>query len=151
MQEALWMALPFVVALGSGVLCFIVVQARMETALARERGALLDARAQLIHQREVMEEKIRTAESEARRKAFDEFLADVQVEERQYYREIESAGERHRCLVLQERICFRNIPLSQWIERELPVSKELAPELEAASEHGPVAVFPGPKNRKLLS
>ena len=151
MQEVLWMALPFVVALGSGVLSFIVVQARMETALAREREELIVARSRLLHQRKAMQEKIRTAESEARRKALDEFLADVKVEERQYYRETESAQERQRYLVLQERICFRNIPLSQWIERELPVSKELAPELEAASEHGPVAVFPSPKNRKLLS
>jgi hypothetical protein len=151
MQEALWMALPFVVALGAGVLSFIVVQARMETTLAREREELIVARSRLLHQRKVTQEKIRTAESEARRKALDEFLADVKVEERQYYRETESAQERQRCLVLQERICFRNIPLSQWIERELPVSTEPAPELEAASEHGPVAVFPGPKNRKLLS
>ncbi len=145
------MALPFVVALGAGVLSFIVVQARMETTLAREREALIVARSRLLHERKATQEKVRTAESEARRKAFDEFLADVQVEERQYYREIESAGERQRCLVLQERVCFRNIPLSQWTERELPVSNGFAPELEAASKHGPLAVFPGPKSRRLLS
>jgi hypothetical protein len=151
MQEVLWMALPFVVALGAGVLSFIVVQARMETTLAREREALIVARSRLLHQRKALEEKIRTAESEARRKALDEFLADVKVEERQYYREIDSAGERQRYLVLQERICFRNIPLSQWTERELPVSKEITPEIEAAPELGPVAMFPGPKSHKLLS
>jgi hypothetical protein len=97
------------------VLSYIVVQARMHLAC----------------QQSTMEERVRAAESEARRKALDEFLADVHVEERRYFREIESVGERRRCLVLQERVCFRNIPLSPWTENELAVDKRLAPVTEA--------------------
>ncbi len=93
MQEVLWIALPFVAALGAGVLSFIVLQARMESAVAREREALIEARVHLVCQQKSVEERVRAAESEARRKALDEFLADVQVEERQYFREIESVGE----------------------------------------------------------
>jgi hypothetical protein len=29
-------------------------------------------------------------------------------------------------LVLQERVCFRNIPLSQWIEKELAFDQQVA-------------------------
>lgn len=144
MQEVMWIALPFVAALGAGLISFIVLQGRMESAVAREREALIEARMRLACQQKSLDERVRAAESEARRKALDEFLADVQVEERQYLREIESVGERRKCLVSQERVCFRNIPLSPWTEHELPV--KAAP----VSEHGPVAVFPHPTGRRLL-
>jgi len=112
MPEALWIALPFIVALGSGALVFMLTQAQM-------RVELTEARAQLVQQIKSTGERVRTAEAEARRKALDEFLADVRVEERQYVREIESPFERRRRLVIEERICFRSIPLSPWTEREL--------------------------------
>ena len=137
MQEVLFIALPFVAALGSGVLSFIVVQAKMEAAAHRERESLVEARTLLCQQQKSMEQRVRAAEAEARRKAFDEFLADVRVEERHYVRETGSPTERMKCLVLQERVCFRNIPLSQWIERELTVEK------------GPALPAPA-ANRKLL-
>lgn len=118
MADLLQIMLPFVVALGAGVLSFIVVQARMQVALAREREDLVAARTRLAQQRETVEQTIKGVEAEARRKALDEFLADIHVEERHYVREIQSATERRQSLVVQERICFRNIPLSHWIERE---------------------------------
>ena len=122
MQEMLWIVLPFVAALGAGALSYIVMQARMRVACEESS----------------VEERVRAAESEARRKALDEFLADVHVEERRYLREIESIGETRKCLVLQERVCFRNIPLSPWTEHELAVNNELA------------RVGEGPTRRRLL-
>jgi len=126
MPDVMLVALPFVAALGSGVLSFVVLQARMEAALSREREELIGAEERLAQQQRSVEDRVRAAEAEARRKAFDEFLADVRVEERHYIREIETPTERKKCLVLQERVCFRNIPLSQWIERELPFQKEVS-------------------------
>ncbi len=137
MPEVLWIALPLVAALGSGVLSFIVVQAKTEAAAYRERESLIEARTLLCQQQKTIEEKIRTAEAEARRKALDEFLADVRVEERHYMRETVSPTECIKCLVLQERVCFRNIPLSQWMERELTV------------ERGPVLAAPATNHRLL--
>ena len=125
MPEVLWIALPFVAALGSGVLSFIVAQARMEAAMSREREELVEIRTKLAQQHKAVEEKLRAVEADTRRKAFDEFLADVRIEERHYLREIDSSTERRKCLILQERVCFRNIPLSQWIERELPFQEEI--------------------------
>jgi len=149
MPDAFLIALPFVAALGSGVLSFIVAQARMEAAATREREGLVETRAQLLQQQKTMEEKVRTAEAEARRKAFDEFLADVRVEERHFVRQIGSPTEQKKCLVLQERVCFRNIPLSQWIERELAFDQQVAgaPPLEPAPR--PIAL-PAPTSRRRL-
>jgi hypothetical protein len=123
MVEYLPVILLFVVALGSGALSFIVAQARMQVAMAQDREELVEARALLTYHRRSVEERVRAAEAESRRKALDEFLADVRVEERHYVREIRSPSERRKCMVVQERICFRNIPLSQWIEHEHAVEE----------------------------
>ena len=147
MSDALWLALPLVAALGSGLLSFIVAQARMEATASRDRERLVEIRAQLLQQQKTMEEKLRLAESEARRKALDEFLADVRVEERHYVRQIDSPTENRKCLVLQERVCFRSIPLSQWTERELPFEQEVTVMALPEPAPGPVAV---PTRRRLL-
>lgn len=127
MTELLWIALPFVVALGSGAIAYILSQAKHEAALARHQEQLAEARAELVHQQQMIEDKIRAARAEARRQALDEFLADVRVEERRFVRELDAPGGLRRSLVLQERICFRNIPLSQWIETELDMVTEALP------------------------
>jgi hypothetical protein len=59
------------------------------------------------------------AKESARREALDEFLADVHVEQRHYTRENKLLFQNRKALVLQERIFFRNIPLSNWIEHEI--------------------------------
>src|SRR5512132_2180379 len=128
MDEWFWIALPFVTSLGSGMLVYIVARAHNEAALVRERQTLTEARAELIHQQKTLEDRVRATQAEARRQALDDFLADVRVEERHYLREIGPALSRRKCLVQQERVCFRNIPLSQWTERELPYEGEPEPD-----------------------
>ena len=150
MLDIMWIALPFVAALGSGVLSFVVSQARMEAALSREREELIGVRERLAQQRRGVDDRVRAAEADARRKAFDEFLADVRVEERHYLREIDTPTERKKCLVLQERVCFRNIPLSQWIERELPFQKEIDPPEIPRALPAPVPIRPAATRRRLL-
>ncbi len=142
-------ALPFVAALGSGVLSFIVAQARMEAAAAREREGLIETRAQLLQQQKTMEERVRVAEAEARRKALDDFLADVRVEERHLVRQISSPTEARKCLVVQERVCFRNIPLSQWIEREVALDQQAAEPAALDEAPKPIAL-PQPAARRRL-
>src|ERR1035438_8865161 len=63
------------------------------------------------------------AEDAIRRKAMDEFLADIHVEERHYTREQKVLFMHKRMLVRQERIFFRNIPLSSWVEHEMPLEE----------------------------
>ena len=150
MPDVMWIALPFVVALGSGVLSFIVAQARMEAQLSRDRETLVGTQERLIQQQKGVEERVHAAEAEARRKAFDEFLADVRIEERHYLRETDTPSEHRKCLVLQERVCFRNIPLSQWIERELPFQNEIPPPEVSRPLPAPVPIAPPSGRRRLL-
>src|SRR5208282_94890 len=84
MTYVLWVALPIFVSLGSGALAYYVMKARMEAAIAGERAALAEARARLEGQTKTLDETIRATEEAAKRRAFDEFLGDLRVEERHY-------------------------------------------------------------------
>jgi len=118
-----WMFLPFLIAAGSGLLAAFIMQARTEVALARQREGLLETRALLAIQNRAMEDKVRAAEEAARRKALDDFMGDIRIEERHYVRESKSLFVNQRFLVLQERVYFRNIPLTDWVEREFAVAE----------------------------
>ena len=46
---------------------------------------------------------------------------DFRVEERRYLRESKSHFTNKRSIIMQERLYFRNIPLSNWVEHEMPL------------------------------
>src|SRR5438132_426557 len=71
----------------------------------------------------MMEERIRATEEAVKRTAMDEFLKDFRVEERSYVRETKSLDSATRSMVMQERLFFRNIPLSNWVEHEMIVEQ----------------------------
>jgi hypothetical protein len=125
MEAVLWVLLPGFVAIASGLLSWFVMQSRMEVKLADQRADLAAARGALDAQRTAMQESLstalRAAEESARRKAFDSFLGELKVEQRHYTRENRMLLGSRRSLVLQERMYFRNIPLSDWIEHEIVV------------------------------
>ena len=123
MDAFLWMFLPVFVAGGSALLSFCIMQARMEVALARERESLAEARATISSQRVTMEERIKATEEATKRHAMDEFMQEFRVEERSYIRESRSLTAARKSMVMQERLFFRNIPLSNWIEREMVVEE----------------------------
>src|SRR6202167_3000442 len=123
MDAFLWMFLPVFVAGGSALLSFYIMQARMEVALAKERESLAEARATISSQRVTMEERIKATEETTKRIAMDEFMQDFRVEERSYVRETKSLTAQKRSMVMQERLFFRNIPLSNWIEHEMTVQE----------------------------
>jgi hypothetical protein len=121
MDGFLWMFLPVFVAGGSALLSFYIMQARMEVAVAKERESLAEAKATISATEKMMEEKVRATEESAQRKALDAFLADLRVEERHYLRENKSLFLNRKSMILQERLFFRNIPLSNWVEHEMVV------------------------------
>lgn len=123
MEAFLWMFLPVFVAGGSSLLSFYIMQARMEVALAKERESLAEARATITSQKVTMEERIKATEEATKRQAMDEFMQDFRVDERSYARESKSLTSLRKTLVMQERLFFRNIPLSNWIEREMVVEE----------------------------
>jgi hypothetical protein len=123
MDAFLWMFLPVFVAGGSSLLSFYIMQARMEVALAKERESLAEARATITSQKITMEERIKATEEATKRIAMDEFMQDFRVDERSYARESKSLNALKKTMVMQERLFFRNIPLSNWIEHEMVVEE----------------------------
>jgi hypothetical protein len=129
MEAFLWLFLPVFVAGGSALLSYYVMQARMEVALAKERESLAEARAAINSHKITVEERVRATEEACKRQALDDFMHDIRIEERSYVRETKSQSSARKTMVMQERIFFRNIPLSNWIEREMIVEEgaELTP------------------------
>ena len=105
------------------MLAWFIMQSRMEVKLAEQRETLSELKGQLKAEREAMSATlgtaIRAAEETAKRQAFDNFLAELKVEQRHYTRENRLLMNSRKSLVLQERMFFRNIPLSDWIEHEI--------------------------------
>jgi hypothetical protein len=123
MEAFLWMFLPVFVAGGSSLLSYFIMQARMEVALAKERESLAKSRATISSQKITMEERIKATEEATKRLAMDEFMHDFRVDERSYARESKSLTASRKTMVMQERLFFRNIPLSNWIEHEMIVEE----------------------------
>lgn len=121
MDAMFWLFLPLFVAAGSALLAYFVMQSKLEVVLAREREATAEARAAMASHAKALEDAVKTTEERVRRQAFDEFLADFRVEERHYTRESKSLFLNRKSMVLQERLFFRNIPLSNWVETEMVV------------------------------
>jgi hypothetical protein len=109
------------IAVGSALMAVYIMQQRMEVQLSRERQSLAEARASIEAQKTTLEELHRLKGEEVRRKALDDFLAELRTEERHFIREQRMLFASRKSLVLQERIFFRNIPLSNWVEHEVPI------------------------------
>src|SRR5215467_5871107 len=122
-MDFLWVFFPVIVAAGVAFLSFYIMQAKMEVALAKEREFLAEARATISSQKITMEERIKATEEATKRHALDEFMQDFRVEERSYVRESKSLNASRKAMVMQERLFFRNIPLSNWIEHEMLVEE----------------------------
>ncbi|MBZ5576029.1 MAG: hypothetical protein LAP40_05660 [Acidobacteriia bacterium] len=123
----LWILLPGFVAVSSGLLAWFVMQSRMEVALAQERESLAQSRGAIDAERTALEAQlgtaIRAAEESAKRVALDNFLDELRVEQRHYTRENRLLLQTRKSLVIQERMYFRNIPLSDWIEHEITLEE----------------------------
>jgi outer membrane murein-binding lipoprotein Lpp len=123
MAAFLWIGLPLFIAAGSALLAFYIMQARMEVVLAQERELSAQTRAQLACHEKSVEDKVKAAKEEAERRALDNFLGEFRVEERHYLRESKSLFLNRKSMVLEERLYFRNIPLSNWVEHEMTVEE----------------------------
>ncbi len=123
LDAMLWMLLPVVVAAGSALLSFFIMQARMDVAIAKERESLAEARAAINTHKITLEERLKATEETTRRKSLDEFMQDFRVEERSYVRESKSLFANKKSMIMQERLFFRSIPLSNWVEHEMLIEE----------------------------
>lgn len=131
MEALIWVLLPVFVAAGSALLSYTVMQAKLDVAVARERVTLGEAQASINTYRITLEERLRSVEEETRRKALEEFMQEIRIEERHYIRENKSASTSRKTMVLQERPYFRNLPLFRWVEHEMTMEEhtDLSPVL----------------------
>ena len=120
MDPLWWVLWSTICAVGTGLLMYFVMQSRMEVLLSKQREDLAAARAELAVRKEMILESLKNVEDTTRRQALDDFLAEIRVEERSYIREHKALFLTRKSLVCQERIFFRNIPLSNWVEQEMP-------------------------------
>lgn len=156
MSMGLFVAWSAICVLCTAGLVYFIMQSRMELRLARQREQLADAKATLTAKRESLQDTLKSAEAQIRSKALDEFLADIRIEERHYTREHRILFMTRRMLVRQERIYFRNIPLSNWIEQEMPIeegvdTEKLAQTMSIFADVGVFGELPQVSNvRKLL-
>ncbi len=134
MDAFLWILLPVLVAAGSATLSIFMMQARMDVAVARERETLIRARSQLEAHEKALQDKIRAAEESAYRRAFEQFLMDFRVEERRFIRETKGHFLTRKSIIMQERLFFRNIPLSNWVEHETTLHDRAPAAVEAGPE-----------------
>jgi len=121
----IWMSVVLIVvaAIGSSIFTYLLTRLRMERMAVQQAAALAEAVAALENEKSKFEQAARGIEENARRKALDEFLADLHVEERHYARQHRVLFAHRKSLILQERIFFRNIPISNWVEHEVPVEE----------------------------
>jgi hypothetical protein len=125
MAILLWIFVPGFTAAGAALLICFMMRCRIDEALARERGALAELQSALVVQREMLESAIWNAKAEAKRAAFDEFLNDFRVEQRQHVRKSRLFFMNRETLVLRERILFRNLPLSDWVEHDMTLEESV--------------------------
>jgi hypothetical protein len=123
MNLGMSVGLILVVGILSSLFTYLFTRLRMERASAERGCALAEAVAALENEKANFEHAARGIEENARRKALDEFLADLHVEERHYVREHRVLFAHRKSLILQERIFFRNVPISNWVEHEVPVEE----------------------------
>jgi hypothetical protein len=146
MQEVslalVWIVMPLFIAGGAALVTAALMQARTEVAVARQREIIAEARALLATQHRAMSERIRAAEETARRESLESFMGDIRVEERQFVREDGPAFSRRKAVVIQERVCFRNIPLTGWIESQLPLEVARASGQRTAAQAPASGYFP---------
>ncbi len=107
----IWIALPLVVALGSALLTYGLMREQTVAALAQEKALTRQAEALLRAQTEAAEDRVRSATEAARNVGMERVLGDLRVEERRF--------ARNNAVVVQERLLYRNLPLSNWIEHEM--------------------------------
>jgi hypothetical protein len=120
-----WVSLGVILVVGllSSLFTYLVMRLRAERASVERARALAEAMAALENEKANFAQATKGIEESVRRKALDEFLADLHVEERHYVREHRVLFAHRKSLVLEERIFFRNIPLSNWVEHEIPVEE----------------------------
>ena len=154
MDPLWWIIASVLCAAMTGGLVYFVMQSHTEVLMARQREELAAARAALHAQKQALVDSLHNMQESARLHAMDDFISEIRVEERHYIREHKALFMTRKSVVRQERIYFRNLPLSNWIEQEMPFEEgadidQLAKTMAVFVPEG-LLDDPEPKPRRLL-
>ncbi len=107
-----WLVLPVLVAVGAASLVWVLMQARIRVLTAHYQAAIAKVE----------------CECGARRPALEELLSELRMERRRFVRRLPGAKGSEITLITQERMYLRNVPLTGWMQDELPLGngEELA-------------------------
>jgi hypothetical protein len=122
-----------VLLMGLGTLAWYLGRIQTEVRWARRREAEAGRTARLRIEKQIAEGQSMVADQAARRQALDEFLSELHAEEHAYLRQRSTGAGQKRSVVVEERLYFRNLPISNWTEQELTFYTSTAPPDRAKS------------------
>jgi hypothetical protein len=115
-EVVFWIVLPALVALGAAYLVWLLMQARIQVLTAHYQTAVA---------------KVESDCASARRPGIDELLAELRLERRRFVRRTPGPAGPQNTLITQERLYLRNLPLTSWMQEELPLGHGEELPLEA--------------------
>ena len=102
-----WVVLPGLVALGAAYLVWLLMQARIQVLAAHYQTAVTKVESD--------------CSGGPHRLGVDELLAELRMERRRFLRRIPGPKGYETTVITQERLFLRNIPLTGWMQEELPL------------------------------
>ena len=102
-----WLLLPGIVAAGTALLVWLLMQARIQVLAGNYQAAL--ARVE--------------NDSGARQPSLDDLLAHLRFERRRFLRRIPGLEGYDTTVITQERIYFGNIPITGWMQEDLQLGE----------------------------
>jgi hypothetical protein len=130
-----WVGLPGMVSVGSAALVWMFMQARMQLLATNCRAAIAEAEKAAVESRPRLED----------------LLAELRLERRQFLRRTTGVRGAETTILTLERLYFRQVPLTGWMQEEIPLGtgealpgqmllfQELAPNAGV----GAVSLVPG--------
>ena len=100
-----WMILPILVAIGSAYVVWLLMQSRIQVLTAHYQAAV---------------SKMDNA-SLNRRLGPEELQADLRMERRRFVRRLAGPKGPEATLITQERLYLHNLPLTSWMQEEVPL------------------------------
>lgn len=100
-----WIVLPALVAVGAAYLVWLLMQARIQVLAAHYQTAVTKVE----------------SDCTSRRPTAEDLLAELRVERRRFLRRVPGPKGSETTLITQERLYLRNLPLTSWMQDEVPL------------------------------
>jgi hypothetical protein len=104
-EAVFWFAWPGLVAVGSASLVWIIMQARIRLLAGKYQAALAQLEREYV----------------AKRPSVEQLLAELRLERRRFLRRMAGPEGYDTTVLTLERLYFRQIPLTGWMQEEIPL------------------------------